>query len=490
MGREDEQDPGVINGRFRCVRRLGAGAFGTVWLAVDEASNGVQVAVKLLHAKYCTDEEVLGRFRREAQILSSMDHPAIARPIAWDIVARQPFLAMELVQGRRLDLAIAQHLDQGTWFAREELLRLADELCAAVGYAHSMHVVHRDLKPKNIIVLERAGRMFVKVLDFGIAKILESDGLDKTASGRIMGSLLYMAPEQVQSAPVDHRADLFALGTIFFELLTLRNPWARDEADRPIPARAVSSTQSEINSDFRAMHRIVKEARPLASLTRPGVPASLDQVLLKAMSIDPAARHPNADALYRELAASLATLPATEARDSSGAVAPPPEHDAGEGRQDSRGSSGSSRRRRVRLDREPVAASGVQHPTPAPEGRSPNAPTAAVSASRGTGDGVADSFGSGRRARALARSRNEPWQGDGRSEGDAGPPAATGTSRSSWIFLLILLILAGGGAGLYWWEQRLEVEVVVPGARSERAQPHRPRSIGFRPWHVGEPGLA
>lgn len=293
-------EPGLINGRFRCVKKLGAGAFGSVWLAHDEASNGVQVAVKLLHSKHTDDSEIVVRFRREADILAKLDHPAIARPIAWDVSCETPYLAMEYVSGPGLDAAIGAHLDHGTFFAREEVLRIADELCGAVGYAHAQQVVHRDLKPKNIIVLPRANRIFIKVLDFGIAKMLASEA-DKTATGRMMGSLLYMAPEQVTGARATHLVDVFALGTILFELLTLKNPWARDVDGRPIPARLVSTTPSEVNSDYTAMNRIVKEERPLPSASRPEIPPEIDAVLVRAMAIDPQDRQQSADELVEEL---------------------------------------------------------------------------------------------------------------------------------------------------------------------------------------------
>jgi serine/threonine protein kinase len=442
-----EDGPGLINGRFRCTRRLGAGAFGSVWLAADEASNDVQVAVKLLHSKHTTDEEVVVRFKREADILSKLDHPAIARALAWDVTCETPFLAMEYVHGPGLDVAITAHLEHGTFFAREEIIRIADELCGAVGYAHAQQVVHRDLKPKNIIVLPRAGRIFIKVLDFGIAKMLASEA-DKTATGRMMGSLLYMAPEQITGAKVTHLVDVFALGTIFFELLTLRNPWARDAEGRPIPARLVSTTPSEVNSDYTAMNRIVKEARPVASTSRAELPPEIDAVLAKAMAIDAHARHQSADELIDDLKRAIPSwtrrsVPSREVSDIDN-EAQRKLAEGSEGRLGSRGSGG-------------------------------------ISASKGSGG----TRGSGGSSGSIGRSRGGTNRGSATKPPlPAPPPQIIDTRRGvdllasvdeelienetpgrRWplmIALLALFAVLGAGGFILWQQTRGPIIVVVP----------------------------
>lgn len=456
-------EPGLINGRFRCVKKLGSGAFGSVWLAHDEASNGVQVAVKLLHSKHTEDEEIVVRFRREADILARLDHPAIARPIAWDVTCDTPYLAMEYVHGPGLDAAIGAHLDHGTFFAREEVLRIADELCGAVGYAHAQQVVHRDLKPKNIIVLPRAGRIFIKVLDFGIAKMLASEA-DKTATGRMMGSLLYMAPEQVTGARATHLVDVFALGTILFELLTLKNPWARDVEGRPIPARLVSTTPSEVNSDYTAMNRIVKEERPLPSASRAEIPPEIDAVLVRAMAIDPKDRQQSADELVDELKQAMPawtrkTSPSKQATDIETARAPdarsPAKHDSRGGlkqdsragvKQDSRGGLKQDSRAGVKQDSragvKQDSRAGVKHDSRGANRGSTKPPVE-------TGAAYADTHH--RRPDLLASVDEELVEGAQR--------------RRRWPLALAIAALLAVAAigGFFWWrETRGPIIVVMP----------------------------
>ncbi|HEY5035628.1 MAG TPA: serine/threonine-protein kinase [Chthoniobacterales bacterium] len=293
-GRENSpSDAGKRVGAYELVHELGRGGMGAVWLArrVDRRFEQ-QVAIKLL--KRGTDtEEVLRRFQAERQILARLDHPGIARLFdGGETSDGLPFFVMEFVAGgARL-----------TNFANERKLSLAARLrlfckvCAAVQFAHQNLVVHRDLKPGNILVTPDAEP---KLLDFGIARLLyaDDDAFEITAPDHRRLTLAYASPEQVRGEPVTTATDLYSLGALLYELLTGESPH-RFSSARPSSTELARVICEE---DPRRPSLVAKDAE-----TRRHLRGDLDNVVLRAMAREPARRYASAAALADDLARHLA----------------------------------------------------------------------------------------------------------------------------------------------------------------------------------------
>ncbi len=289
----------LIGGRYTLVRRLGAGGFGAVWLATDAHARGIDrpVAVKLLHPElHALRGRDFARFRREAEILGQLDHPSIARAIAYDLEGEHAYIVMEHVDGLPLDKVLVSAAKRGGAVAPADAARIFDEMCSAVAYAHDLGIVHRDLKPKNVMVVRRAERVFVKVLDFGIARVAGEAGDGGTTIGRVIGSYFYMAPEQVRGERPDARADVFALGAMLFELVTGHRAWALARDGQPLPAhepvgKAPPNTLADITT------RLLTGPRPVPSDVVEGLPLGLDAVVARALAIEPSDRFISVTAL-------------------------------------------------------------------------------------------------------------------------------------------------------------------------------------------------
>jgi serine/threonine-protein kinase len=219
----------LFAGRFRIEALLGSGGMASVYLARDETHG--RVALKLLHRRLLADVEIMGRFRREARAISLIEHPNIARVLDFghsDLGV--PYLAMEHVAGPDLGCVLAQ----GERLSPDRALSVLSQVAAALAAAHEAGVVHRDLKPSNVALVPggdgRDDR--VKVLDFGMAKILRAD---ETASlsipGATYGTPEYMSPEQISGEPLDHRTDVYSFGILAFELVAGRPPFVGSMVD-------------------------------------------------------------------------------------------------------------------------------------------------------------------------------------------------------------------------------------------------------------------
>jgi serine/threonine-protein kinase len=204
-----------ILGRYRIEEKIGEGAMAEVYRAYDETIDRL-VAVKLLREEYTRDTELSARFLREARAAGALSHPNIATIYDVGTVEGASYIAMELIDGQTLDVALQA---QGR-FAYERVLDLGLQLASALDYAHRAGIVHRDLKPSNVL-LTADGRT-AKLLDFGVARLERdaSEELGRTQFGQLMGTPRYMSPEQALGAPVDHRSDLFSLGVVLYELIT------------------------------------------------------------------------------------------------------------------------------------------------------------------------------------------------------------------------------------------------------------------------------
>jgi serine/threonine protein kinase len=214
--RESVLEPGtVILGKYRIVRTLGHGGMGTVYLAVDEVTTQ-QVAVKMLPPGLSREKGIRERFTQEAKALARLDHPSIVPLIGFATEGDSHFLIMKFIEGPTLDDTIEKGGPVEFSRAREIFRSIVD----ALGYAHQKGVIHRDVKPANVL-LTNTGHLFL--VDFGIAKGTESVKLTQT--GMLMGTPQYMSPEQISGHPVDGRSDLYAAGLILFEMLTGRPPF-------------------------------------------------------------------------------------------------------------------------------------------------------------------------------------------------------------------------------------------------------------------------
>jgi serine/threonine protein kinase len=205
----------IADGRYRVARVLGEGAMAKVLLAHD-AELGREVAVKLLDEELAADPSFRARFAREARVAAGLSHPNVVTVFDVGEVDGRPFIVMELVPGRTLE----ERLRSDGALPANDVLGIARQVCAGLEHAHANGLVHRDLKPGNLIERDDGT---IKIADFGIARAVE--GTELTEAGTVVGTAAYLAPEQAEAGTVTPATDLFALGAVLYELLTGRQPW-------------------------------------------------------------------------------------------------------------------------------------------------------------------------------------------------------------------------------------------------------------------------
>ncbi|HZS37765.1 MAG TPA: serine/threonine-protein kinase [Polyangia bacterium] len=256
----------TIGGRYKIVEKLGEGGMGVVYLA-EHVALEKRVAVKVLSGDFAKRRDLVERFAREAKSASKIGHENIINITDFgETPSGSAFFAMEYLQGHDL----AHHVRASGPMPIERVVRIAAQVCRALGAAHAKGIVHRDLKPDNIFIVEREGPPdFVKVLDFGLAKVsmLEGEARRLTRTGMIFGTAEYMSPEQARGEHADHRSDVYALGCILFELLT-----------GAVPFRATSF--------MGLLRKHIEEAPDAPSARVPQVTPALDSVVLKALAKD------------------------------------------------------------------------------------------------------------------------------------------------------------------------------------------------------------
>ncbi|HEX4404403.1 MAG TPA: serine/threonine-protein kinase [Polyangia bacterium] len=211
-------------GNYRVTKLLGEGGMGAVYLG-EHPVIGRKVAIKVLHTALAADKDIVARFFNEARAIHLIAAPNIVEILDFGQTPDgQPYFIMEYLTGEALSEIVARGP-----IAPAEVASLADQMCRALGAAHAKGIVHRDLKPHNVQIIEKDGQPFVKILDFGVAKILAApDGSQsvKTRTGSLMGTPLYMSPEQCKGAGLlDHRTDIYSLGVMIFEMLAGRPPF-------------------------------------------------------------------------------------------------------------------------------------------------------------------------------------------------------------------------------------------------------------------------
>lgn len=276
-------------GTYRLISRLGAGGMGEVWKAEDTRLLR-PVAIKILNDKISGDPEWTARFLREARTIAQMNHPNIATIYAIEQDGDRLFIAMELIDGDPLTVMFGR----GPMDPRESV-RIIRQVAEALSEAHEKGVVHRDVKPDNIIVARR----LVKVLDFGIAKQMAGNSKESalTQGGMIIGTPFYMSPEQALGKPVDARSDLFSLGVVLYEALA---------GTRPFSGETMTETM---------MHIIMSEPVPLGTVAR-GAPRGLTAIVARCLQKQPDRRFGSAGEL-------IAALDAINYRDIDTGEPPP-----------------------------------------------------------------------------------------------------------------------------------------------------------------------
>ncbi len=273
----------IIDGRYRVISRLGSGGMADVYLAQDQLL-GREVAVKVLHHHFAEDQEFVERFRREASSAAALSHPNIVGIFDRGEWNGTYYIAMEYVAGRSLKTIVRE----GGALDPAVAIDIVVQILRAAEFAHRRGVIHRDLKPHNVI-LDEDGR--VRVTDFGIARAGASD---MTLTGSIMGTAQYLSPEQAQGHAVSGASDLYSVGVILYELLTGVVPFEGETAV------AI------------AFKQVSAEPRPPSELN-PALPTSLDAVVLRALAKDPAQRYGDAGELIAALNHERQLLPAYSA---------------------------------------------------------------------------------------------------------------------------------------------------------------------------------
>ena len=281
----------VFNDRYEIHSRIGRGGMADVFLARDRLLDR-PVAVKVLFPEYATDPSFVERFRREAQSAANLNHPNIVGVYDWGRQSGTYFIVMEYVNGRTL----AELLKADGPLPAQRATDIVFDVAGALGFAHRNSVVHRDVKPGNILVAPTGA---VKVADFGIARALNSSTeADLTQAGAVMGTATYFSPEQAQGANPDPRSDLYSLGIVMYEMVAGKPPFT---GDNPV---AIA---------YRQVH---DTPQPMAAL-RPDVPRGYDAITMKLLAKSAGNRYATADELradlrrFREGQQPLALTPTT-----------------------------------------------------------------------------------------------------------------------------------------------------------------------------------
>jgi ligand-binding sensor domain-containing protein len=291
-----QQYIGKTIGTYQIVEQVGRGGMATVFKAYQPSMDRY-VAIKILPSHFTEDASFVGRFTQEARTLARLEHPHILPVHDYGEQEGTTYLVMRYVEAGTLKDVITR----GGPMELREAARVMGQVGSALDYAHSQDVIHRDIKPSNVLVDER-GNTFLT--DFGIAKLV-AETAQFTASGAVIGTPAYMAPEQGMGQPVDYRCDIYSLGVVLYELVTGRVPY---EAETPLAV----------------LLKHVNDPLPLPRQIKPDLPEAVERVILKAMAKAPDARFQSAQQMVDAMAAAVAARPVEAASLPPAAKAVPP----------------------------------------------------------------------------------------------------------------------------------------------------------------------
>ncbi|QSQ16019.1 serine/threonine-protein kinase [Myxococcus landrumensis] len=293
----------LLGQRYELRQRIGVGAMGLVYEAA-RVDDGDEVAIKVLQQHLVDDPAILARFKREAHATVGLSDPHLVQVKDFQCNPDEPpFMVMELLRGQTLHLLLKQ---QGP-MPVARAAALAIQTLSALGTAHRAGVIHRDIKPDNLFVTSTEAGETVKVLDFGVARMLNEDDAAAVGAeaGAWVGTPSFMAPEQVRCKPVDARADLYSLGACVFQMVTGRQP-------------------IDVADTVALFSAIVERVPPLATELRPDVPEAFSQLLAKALHKNPAERFTSAEEMARALEPWAAPAPAPAPVEVAPELAPEP----------------------------------------------------------------------------------------------------------------------------------------------------------------------
>ena len=283
----------VLNGRYRITELLGEGGMGAVYRG-ERLQLGRPVAIKFLHVSYAKSPKFVARFEREARAMSKLSHPYCVSVIDFG-VHDEPYIVMDFVVGTTL----RELMDAGR-LAPQRAVQITRQILAGLAHAHDQGVIHRDVKPGNVMVGEATGvGDHVRIFDFGLAKLHDATVEGDHSVATVIGTPSYMAPEQTRAEPIDARADLYATGVLLFEMLTGEKPFTGDDA-------------------YEVIRKQREEPPRLVASLAPTTSAELEQVVQKALQKEPGQRYQSAT----EFVAALDAVPEAHARTSALVVDP------------------------------------------------------------------------------------------------------------------------------------------------------------------------
>ncbi|MBN1887488.1 MAG: protein kinase [Thermoflexales bacterium] len=270
---------GRIIGKYRVDELIGRGGMAEVYKAYHPGLDR-HVAIKVMHSFLVDEKDFMTRFQREARVVAGMRHPNIVQVYDFDVEAGMPYMVMEYVDGEALKDRLQRLQEEGQWLSLDETVRITLVIGSALRYAHRLGMVHRDVKPANVMIDSHGD---VILTDFGIAKILSGGGgTQLTASGAMVGTPSYMAPEQGMGQPGDVRSDIYSLGVMLYQLATGRLPF---EADTPLAV----------------VIKHVNDPLPLPRNVNTELPEAIEMVIVRALAKNPDERYQTVDEMLADL---------------------------------------------------------------------------------------------------------------------------------------------------------------------------------------------
>ncbi len=287
---------GKIIGNYKILSKIGEGGMGAVYLAKDLTLER-EVALKIIAPRLAKNPKLMARFKIEAVAQARLTHPNVVTIYSFEQVGDLYFIVMEYIDGKSLkDMIKAGELDL------QKALNIFKQVLAGVSFAHSRGVIHRDIKPANVLITKTG---IAKIGDFGIAKLEGVEGLTK--AGTSLGTPLYSAPEQILGRKVDHRADIYSLGVMLFEMLTGRPPFV-----------------SESGSDYEIQRAHIEKKPPRPSSLNPEIPPVLDRIILKCLEKDPNRRFSSVEELRKVIEENFTSPGYTPTSSKTGPKLKPP----------------------------------------------------------------------------------------------------------------------------------------------------------------------